>query len=69
MSKLAINAISKNLMIAKVFSKNIFELSLYHQLFSFRVVFILIPLLNNCFAKKQSYKKNAVKPISSVVLK
>lgn len=65
MPELTEDAISKSLIIIKIFLKKVFELSLCYQVFGFETIFILILLLNHCFAEKQSNKKGWVKLFSS----
>ena len=62
--ELAKNAISKSLIIFKIFLKKIFEFLLYHQIFNFKAMLLLMLLLNYCFTKKQNSKKNLIWPIT-----
>lgn len=48
------------LVIFKVFLKKIVELRLYYWVFSFRVIFMLVPLLDHHFTKKWDSKKDFV---------
>ena len=57
------NAIIKSLIIFKIFLKKVIELFLCHQMLSFKAIFILLLLPNHCFIKKQSCKKNLIRPI------
>ena len=59
-SKLAENAITKSLIISKVFLKEVFKLFPRYRIFDFRAMFLLMPLLNHIFMKKQSGKKDLV---------
>ena len=63
--ELAKNVVSKNSIIFKIFLKKIFKFFPYHWIFGFRIVFLLILLLNYWFIKKQSGKKDLIWPISS----
>ena len=60
MSKLIKNAISKNLIIFKIFLKKIIELFLSYWIFDFRATLLLISLLKYCFVKKQNSKQNFI---------
>lgn len=60
-SKLAANAISKVLIVSKVFLKKFFELNLYYWVLNFKTMFMLMPLLNHQFAKKEDSKKDMIK--------
>lgn len=64
MFELAINTISKNSVIFKVFLKKILKFELCYWVFSFRIIFIWMLLLNYCFAEKQNSKKNLFKPVT-----
>lgn len=64
MSKLAKDAISKNPIVFKVFLEKIFKLSLYHRISRIETTFMLMSLLNYCFAEKQSSEKNLIRPIN-----
>lgn len=59
-----INIINKSLIIAKVFLKKFFKFSFHYEFFDFKIIFMLILLLNNYFIEKQSGKKNTIKLIS-----
>lgn len=50
--KLAANAVSKDLVIFKKFSNKIFRFGLYYWVIGFKVIFILMPLLNYHFLEK-----------------
>ena len=52
--------ISNNLIIFKVFLEKTVEFFLCHQIFSLKVTLLLILLLDHCFAKKQSGKKDLI---------
>ena len=69
MFKLAKNAISISTIIFKVFLKKNFELFSHHCIFGFRIMLLLILLLNYCFAKKQGGKKDLILFISLAILK
>ena len=60
MSDLAKNAISKSPIVSKVFLNKVLKLFLYHSIFSFKVMFLLMPLLIYCFVKKQDSKKDLI---------
>lgn len=60
MFELTKNAISKNLIIFKVFLKEIFVFIPHYQFFQFQAMFILMSLLNYYLLKKKSGKKNLV---------
>ena len=64
MFKLANIAVSKNLIIFKIFLEKILKFLLCHQNFSLRVTFLLMLLLNHCFIEKQDSKKDFIWPIS-----
>ena len=64
MFKLTKNAVSKNLIIFKVFLRKILEFPLCHQILNFEAMLLLMPLLNHCFIEKQGSKKNIIRPIS-----
>ena len=63
MFKLTKNAISKSLIIFKVFLKKILEFLLCHLIFDLKAMLLLMPLLNYGFIKKQSSKKDLIWPI------
>lgn len=63
--ELAKNTVSKSPIVFKVFLKKVFELSLYYWVFVFGAAFMLMPLLNYCFAKKHNGKKNLIEPVNS----
>lgn len=65
MPELATNIVSKNSIVFKVFLEKILELWLYYQVLGFRVMFILVPLLDHQFAEKQVSKKDLVELVSS----
>ena len=60
MSELVKNAISKNLVIFKVFLEKMLELFLRYWIFGFKAKFLLILLLNYYFAEKQYSKKDMI---------
>lgn len=60
----AINIIIKNPTVFKVFLEKVFELHLYYQIFGFKVIFMLMPLLNHWFAKKWGGKRVLIEFIS-----
>lgn len=62
--ELAKNAISKNLIIFKVFSEKIFELSPDHWFLDFKTIIILGLLLNQRSKEKLGGKIDLVGPIS-----
>lgn len=62
--KLATDAIGKSFIIFKVFLKKNLKLRPHHQVLDFKIIFMLMLLLDYCFTEKQSYKKNLVRPIS-----
>lgn len=53
-------AVSKNLVMPKVFSIKILEFNSRHQSFSLKVMFILMLKIYSKFAKKHGGKKNAI---------
>ena len=57
-SEMAKDAINKSLIIPKIFLKKIFEFLLRHQIFVLRTMLLLMPLLDHCYIKKQSGKKD-----------
>ena len=67
--ELAKNTISKNLIIFNIFLKKILEFFLCHQIFGYKSMLILMPLLNYYFAKKQSGKKDLILPFGLSSLK
>lgn len=58
--ELTTNAISKNPIVYKIFSKKFFKFSLYHQSLGLKAMFILMPTLCYLFAEKQSGKKDMI---------
>lgn len=64
MSEFAINAVSKNLIVSKVLSKKIFKLNSYYWNFAFKILFILVLLLNYYFGKKHECKEDTVESIN-----
>lgn len=64
MLKLAKDIISNNPIALKIFSKNFFEFSIYHQVLGSKAIFILILLLNYYSAKKQVGKNDLFGPVS-----
>ena len=58
MSELAKDAISKNAIVFKVFLEKTLKLLPYHLILGFKKTFLLILLLNYCFAKKHNWKKD-----------
>ena len=58
--ELAKDIISKNSIIFKIFSEQVFELFLYYQILSIRTTFLLMPLLDHFSIKKQDGKKNLI---------
>ena len=66
--ELAKNAISKSLIIFKVFLKKVLEFLLYHWIVSLEAI-LLMPLLNHCSAKKRSSKWDLIWPIGPVSFK
>ena len=63
-SELAKDAISKNPIISKVFSKKVFKLFLRHQILSLGATILLISLFDYCFIEKKDGKKDLIWPIS-----
>lgn len=58
--KLAVNAISKDLVLFRVFLEKILKLILYYWVFGFRATIMLMLLLYHYFAEKQSGIKDLV---------
>ena len=58
--ELAKNAISKSLIIFKVFLEKLLEIFLCHRIVGFDATFLLMPLLNHCLVEKQDGKKNSI---------
>lgn len=56
--------INKKPIIAKVLSKKVFKLNPSYRFFGFKVMFILIPLINYSFIKKKGSKRDLFKSIS-----
>ena len=57
---LAKEVISKSLIIFKNFLKQILEFFLYHQIFGFKAMLLLMSLLDYCLTGKQNGKKDLV---------
>ena len=60
MFKLAKDAITKSSIIFKILLKKVFKFFLCYQIFGFKVMYILMSLLNYCFAKNQDSKKDLI---------
>ena len=69
MFKFAKNALSKNPIIFKVFLEKILKFFLYYWIFALKVTFLLVLLLNYCFAKKKGDKKDLIRLIGLDSLK
>ena len=65
MSELAVNAISKSLIISGIFLKEVLELRSCHLVLSLKATFILVPLLDHQSAEKQSGKRDSIESIGS----
>lgn len=57
-SKLITNTVSKSSIIAKFFLKKTLKFNPRHWFFSLKTIFVLMPLLNNCFAGKKNDRKD-----------
>lgn len=63
MSKLVADTIGKSLVVFNVFLGKILEFGLYPQVFGIKAMFVLMPPLYHCFAKKLDSKKDLIKPV------
>ena len=63
MSELAVDTISKSLIVSEILSKEVLEFRLRHQVFGLEVIFILVPLLDYQFAKEQGGERDLVGPV------
>ena len=63
-SELAIDVVSKNSIISKIFLKKVLELRPRYLVLGLKTMLILVPLLDHQPAEKQSGKKDLVRPNS-----
>lgn len=63
--KLITDIVGKDLVVFNIFLEEIFKFWLHYQVFNFKAIFILVPLPNYNFAKKQDGKKDLIEFIGS----